>query len=244
MHVVVLAEALVAKYNVEIFVGINEQARHAVQGDPELRFLLRQFPLCRVFPGNVAPVNVDVDLARDRCDREGEDAIAAFELALPDLGGACGFGTIPGQIARERRLPTSLEQTLHANRGIVGVEHGAVGQDPEHRVRVLGRKSGEIGDLLIGEISIASLRRYRRAASISGFDRGGALFERIDLVDQLRFRLAKAPHPDSGWIGYMPLLANRHCLGGIWRKRTVPQLGVPANSCRVMIYRTERSPFG
>ena len=38
--------------------------------------------------GDVAPVDVDVGLAGDRCDREGEDAIAAFELGLLDLGGA------------------------------------------------------------------------------------------------------------------------------------------------------------
>jgi hypothetical protein len=38
---------------------------------------------------------------------------------------------------------------------------------------------------------------------------GGALFERLDLVDQLRFRLAKALLPKCGWIGHMPLLAKR-----------------------------------
>jgi hypothetical protein len=43
----------------------------------------------RVVPTvNVTPVDVDVGLASDRCDREGEDAIAAFELGLLDLGGA------------------------------------------------------------------------------------------------------------------------------------------------------------
>ncbi len=51
---------------------------------------------------------------------------------------------------------------------------------------------------------------------MAGFDRGGALFERIDLVDQLRFRLAKALFPERGWIGHMPLLANRHYLGGLF----------------------------
>ncbi len=38
--------------------------------------------------GDVTPVDVDGGLAGDWCDREGEDAIAAFELGLPDLGGA------------------------------------------------------------------------------------------------------------------------------------------------------------
>ncbi len=31
----------------------------------------------------------------------------------------------------------------------------------------------------------------------------------VDLVDQLRFRLAKAAFPKCGWIGHMPLLVNR-----------------------------------
>jgi hypothetical protein len=44
--------------------------------------------------------------------------------------------------------------------------------------------------------------------------RAVASFERIDLVDQLRFRLAKAPLTDSGWIGHVPLLANRLYLRG------------------------------
>ncbi len=114
MRVECLGEALVTKHNVEIFIGINECARHVLQRDPKLGFLLGQ---------------------------------------------------------------------------------------------------GENGELLNGEIAIARLRPSRRAASIGGFDRGGALFERIDLVNQLRFRLAKAPLPVSGSTGNMPLLANRHYLG-------------------------------
>jgi hypothetical protein len=50
---------------------------------------------------------------------------------------------------------------------------------------------------------------------------GGALFERLDLVDQLRFRLAKAPLPKCGWIGHMPLLAKRLYLVGIFAEEDV-----------------------
>jgi len=74
-------------------------------------------------------------------------------------------------------------------------------------------------------VILSRLRPQRRAASIGGFDRGGALFEHIDLVDQLRFRLAKAPLPDCGWTGHVPLLANRLFLGGILRMRTLPHCG-------------------
>ncbi len=81
-----------------------------------------------------------------------------------------------------------------------------------------------MGEFLIGEIAIARLRPHRRAASIGGLDRGGALFERIDLVDQLRFRLAKAPLPDCGWNGHMPLLANRLYLEGYFSEEDVTPL--------------------
>jgi hypothetical protein len=37
----------------------------------------------------------------------------------------------------------------------------------------------------------------------------------------LRFRLAKAPLPERGWIGHMPLLANRHYLGGFFVEEDV-----------------------
>ncbi len=47
------------------------------------------------------------------------------------------------------------------------------------------------------------------------------MFERIDLVDQLRFRLAKALFPERGWIGHMPLLANRLYLGGFFADEDV-----------------------
>ena len=47
-------------------------------------------------------------------------------------------------------------------------------------------------------------------------DQGDALFERIDLVDQLRFRHAKALRPYCGWIGHVPLLTNRLYLGGLF----------------------------
>jgi hypothetical protein len=56
---------------------------------------------------------------------------------------------------------------------------------------------------------IARLRPHRRAAPISGLDRIGALFERFDLVDQLRLRHAKAALPERGWFEHMPLLAKR-----------------------------------
>ncbi len=49
-------------------------------------------------------------------------------------------------------------------------------------------------------------------------DGGGALFERIHLVDQLRFRLAKALLPELGWIWQLPLLANRVFLVGFLAK--------------------------
>jgi hypothetical protein len=42
------------------------------------------------------------------------------------------------------------------------------------------------------------------------------LFERIDLVDQLCLRHAKAALAKRGWIGHMPLLANRLFLGGLF----------------------------
>ncbi len=57
---------------------------------------------------------------------------------------------------------------------------------------------------------------------------GGALFERIDLVDQLRFRLAKALLPERGWIGHMPLLANRLYVEGMVRMRMLPYRGEPS----------------
>ncbi len=55
----------------------------------------------------------------------------------------------------------------------------------------------------------------------SDFQRRGALFERIDLVDQLRFRLAKAALSKCGWIGHMPLLAKRLYLGGFLAEEDV-----------------------
>ncbi len=67
---------------------------------------------------------------------------------------------------------------------------------------------------------------------------GNALFERIDLVDQLRFRRAKAPLPDSGWIRHMPLLANRICLGGISAEEdvTTPWRNEPIRAGLVYTY--------
>jgi len=45
------------------------------------------------------------------------------------------------------------------------------------------------------------------------------LFERIDLVDQLRLRHAKVVLAERGWIGHMPLLANPLYLGGLFAKK-------------------------
>ncbi len=68
--------------------------------------------------------------------------------------------------------------------------------------------------------------RFERAAEPSfafkeRFRRRDPLLERIDLVDQLRFRLAKALLPDCGWIGHVPLLANRLYLGGFLEEEDV-----------------------
>jgi hypothetical protein len=60
---------------------------------------------------------------------------------------------------------------------------------------------------------------------MSGLDRAGALFERFDLVDQLRLRHAKAALPERGWFEHMPLLAKRLYRGGIFTKRTLPHRG-------------------
>jgi hypothetical protein len=69
------------------------------------------------------------------------------------------------------------------------------------------------------------------------------LLERIDLVDQLRFRLAKAPLPDSGWIGHMPLLANRLCLGRFLAEEdiTTPWRHEPIRA-GLLVYGTDGSP--
>ncbi len=86
-----------------------------------------------------------------------------------------------------------------------------------------------MGELLIGEIALAPLRPSRRAASIGGFDRGGALFERTDLVDLLCLRHAKVALAERGWIGHMPLLANRLYLGGLFAEEdaTTPSRNEP-----------------
>ncbi len=74
-------------------------------------------------------------------------------------------------------------------------------------------------------------------------DGGGALFERIHLVDQLRFRLAKAPLPERGWTGHMPLLANRIYLGGILAEEDVTtEWRVVPIRAGLLAYRIDRSP--
>jgi hypothetical protein len=47
------------------------------------------------------------------------------------------------------------------------------------------------------------------------------LFERFDLVDQLRLRHAKAALPERGWFEHMPLLAKRLYRGGIFTEEDV-----------------------
>ncbi len=82
-----LAVACVEQHIVEVSIEKHHAARHIFQRDPKLEFLLGQclhgpLALC-----NVAPVEVDVGLAHYRHDREGEAAIAEFQLGLLNLGG-------------------------------------------------------------------------------------------------------------------------------------------------------------
>ncbi len=68
---------------------------------------------------------------------------------------------------------------------------------------------------LYRRLTVACRGARRRDAFIRGFVRGGALFERIDLVDQLRFRLVKALLQGSGWMGHRASL----CQPALpWRK--------------------------
>ena len=178
--------------------------------------------------GDVPAIDVDVFFVGRRRDRQGDDAVVAVELVLHGFTVTRDLGAHRDEFGRQLRLLAPGQEPRDRERSVVGIEHVSVGHDPEYRVRVFGREPGEMGELLMGEIGIARLRLHRRAASIGGLDGGGALFERIDLVDQMRLRHAKAALPERGCIRHGASPRKPSKTKGIHEQRRYHTLSMPA----------------
>ena len=161
----------------------------------------------RPFPARGLAFAIEGEQLLHRLGRIARAEVAAFGLKA--------------QLVQHR--PSSLDET----RGEAA--HLAVLWVDEHIVEVTIDQLDTALHVVQGDPELRLLLRQRLlgllalgdAASIDGFLRGGALFECIDLVDQLRLRFAKAALPKCGWIGHMPLLAKRLYLGGIFAEEDV-----------------------